>query len=160
MRFTRSTPNRTFILYPALVLGSRLLTSRGRARFSPQFLPLLVWGYLQYRLCGMYRRQRGGGGPGLERPPTDLVMSGPYRVIRNPMYLGHLIFLVGLALFARSRAGLLLAAGTAWWFDARVRGDEERLAELFGEEYDAYRRRVPRWFPGLGYALHRLPPHG
>jgi protein-S-isoprenylcysteine O-methyltransferase Ste14 len=109
----------------------------------------MAWGYLQYRWCGGYRRPRGGGGPGTEVPPDRLVTSGPYAIVRNPMYLGHLIFLTGLALTLRSPRAALLAAGVATWFHRRVLDDERRLHALFGDEYTAYTRRVSRWLPGL-----------
>ena len=149
LRYARGTPHRTFVLYPALVLGLKLLTSCGHPRVAWRYLPLLAWGYLEYRLCRVYRGRHGGGGPGLDHPPTTLVTTGPYAYTRNPMYLGHVIFLVGLALFARSRLALLLAAGVAWWFDQRVRADEERLAHLFGDQYVYYRSTVARWIPGI-----------
>ena len=147
--FVRRTPNRTFVLYPALVLSTEVVVQQGWPRLNWRYAPLLVWGYLQYRLCGQYRRSEGGGGPGIDVAPNDLVTSGPYTVVRNPMYLGHLIFLAGLALFARSWLGLLLLAGTAWWFDARVAADEQHLADQFGARYREYQARVRRWVPGL-----------
>jgi protein-S-isoprenylcysteine O-methyltransferase Ste14 len=74
------------------------------------------------------------------------VRSGVYGISRNPMYLGHLVFLTGLAAATRSRlAGALLAAHLPW-FQARVRRDEEALAQRFGRSYAEYRERVPRWF--------------
>jgi hypothetical protein len=149
----RRTPIRTFGFYPVLVLSYELVRRRGRLHPAWDFIPMMAWGYLQYRLCGNYRLARGGGGPGLEVPPTDLVTSGPYGIVRNPMYLGHIIFLTGLALFARSWLGALVAAGTAWWFDRRVAGDEQRLVERFGAPYVDYLSRVPRWIPGAS----RLP---
>lgn len=139
---------RTFLLCPALALGWEL-AARGRIELEPVFLPLMVWGYLQYRLCGSYRRRLGGGGPGLERPPERLVTTGPYALCRNPMYLGHLIFLTGLALSLSSYFAALLAAATAVWFHRRVLQDEARLAARWGEPYRDYCARVKRWIPGL-----------
>ena len=145
--FAARTPNRTFLLYPTAVALWRLMRTGGRPRFAWRFLPMLAWGYLQYRWCGQYRRDLGGGGPGLENPPDELVTTGPYAYVRNPMYLGHIIFLVGLALLTRSRLAWLIAVGTAWWFNLRVEGDEVRLQERFGEPYFAYRQSVNRWIP-------------
>ncbi len=146
-RFAARTPMRTFVLYPISVTVWSLIASRGHPRWRWQFSPLLAWGYLQYRWCGSYRRSLGGGGPGLDRPPDQLVTTGPYAIVRNPMYLGHIIFLFGLALLTKSWLAWVLAAGTAWWFNGRVAGDEKRLRERFGEEYLAYQRNVGRWLP-------------
>jgi hypothetical protein len=121
----------------------------GRLRLQGWALPLLAWGYLQYRLTGRYRLRLGGGGPGMETPPVRLVTSGPFALCRNPMYLGHLIFLAGLALVLRSWLGAAVAVGTAVWLQFRVRRDERRLGERFGEPYLQYCSRVKRWIPAL-----------
>ena len=149
MKKLRSTSFRTFILYPVLVVAWELALNRGRLRVEPWFLPLLACGYLQYRLVGMYRIRRGGGGPGMDTPPERLVTDGPFARCRNPMYLGHIIFLAGLALTLQSWPAAALAAGTAVWFQFRVRRDERRLEERFGEPYREYAARVKRWVPGL-----------
>lgn len=146
---TGSTSFRTFILYPVLIVAWELLLHRGELRFEPWFLPLLAWGYLQYRLVGMYRIRRGGGGPGMDTPPERLVTSGPFALCRNPMYLGHIIFLAGLALTLQSWLAGALAVATAVWFQFRVRRDERRLVERFGEPYREYAANVKRWIPGL-----------
>jgi len=143
----RSTSFRTFVLYPVLIVAWELLINDGKLRLQPWFLPLLAWGYLQYFLVGRYRIRRGGGGPGMDTPPDRLVTGGPFARCRNPMYLGHIIFLAGLALSLQSWLAAALAAGTAVWFQFRVRRDERRLAERFGEPYRAYCARVRRWIP-------------
>ena len=109
----------------------------------------MAWGYLQYKWVGTFRTREGGGGPGISKPPERIVERGPYRWTRNPMYLGHLVFLAGLAIALLSWMGALVLAVHAVWFDRRVREDEARLAALFGEAYRDYCRRVKRWIPGV-----------
>jgi protein-S-isoprenylcysteine O-methyltransferase Ste14 len=81
--------------------------------------------------------------------PDRLITTGPYAVTRNPMYLGHLVFLAGLALVTRSPLAVVAAVGHVPWFAARVHRDELRLQERFGAPYDEYCSQVPRWLPGL-----------
>jgi phospholipid methyltransferase len=144
-----STSFRTFFLYPVIVVAWELALNRGSLRLEPAFLPLLAWGYLQYRLVGRYRIRLGGGGPGMDTPPERLVTTGPFAWCRNPMYLGHVIFLVGLTLALRSELAAVITVATIVWFQFRVRRDERRLAERFGAPYAEYAGRVKRWIPGL-----------
>jgi hypothetical protein len=145
----RNTAFRTFLLYPCIVVAWELALHQGRLRLEPWFLPLMVWGYLQYRLIRPYRMQRGGGGPGMGTMPEHLVTTGPFAYCRNPMYLGHIIFLVGLAFTLQSMLAALIAVATALWFQFRVQRDEKRLLERFGQPYRDYTARVRRWIPGL-----------
>jgi len=108
----------------------------------------MLWGYLQYRLCGLYRIKWGGGGPGLETPPERVVSTGPYAYTRNPMYLGHLIFLTGLTLTLESWLAAIITVGVAVWFHCRVLGDEKKLAAKLGQPYIDYMEAVKRWIPG------------
>jgi protein-S-isoprenylcysteine O-methyltransferase Ste14 len=150
-RWLKSTSNRTFALYPVLVFlfeyllhGFRIHWWGWNVLFGVQ---LLVWGYSQYRYGGVYRTRHGGGGPGIDVPPTRMVDTGIYAYTRNPMYLGHLIFMIGLAVTFWSWAVLLLLAFHIFWFQQRVREDEERLVQIFGPPYVDYQRRVKRWVP-------------
>lgn len=75
-----------------------------------------------------------------------LVMGGIYTRTRNPMYLGMVIFLIGLeCIFAN--AWLLLGPFAFVLFIRRfqISPEERVMREKFGAEYDAYRRRVRRW---------------
>ena len=147
-RWFKSTSNRTFIVWPLLLLALQTVLDRGWPHVNPWALPLLAWGYAQYRWVGGLRAARGGGGPGLSNPPERLVADGPYRLTRNPMYLGHLIFFAGLAVLLSGVAWIVLIAH-AVWFDRRVRSDERHLLALFGAPYRDYLGRVRRWIPGL-----------
>lgn len=145
----RGTSFRTFVIYPLIVLAWELLLNSGQLRLHPWFLPLLAWGFLQYRLVGMYRIRIGGGGPGMDTMPERLVTTGPFALCRNPMYLGHIIFLTGLTLSLQSLLAGAITVATAIWFQGRVLKDERRLSKQFGQPYADYTSRVRRWVPGL-----------
>ena len=147
LRWLTRTPVQTFILCPLAVIAFESVWQGGQPAFVPWGLPLLAWGYLQYKLMGRYRGPRAGGGPGMDTMPDRILDAGPYRFTRNPMYLGHLIFLTGLAITFWSWFALILLAARAYWFHCRVLHDEKRLAAAFGADYDAYRARVKRWIP-------------
>jgi protein-S-isoprenylcysteine O-methyltransferase Ste14 len=90
----------------------------------------------------------GKGTPAPFDPPRRLVDSGPYRYVRNPMYLGGALALGGAAVYYRSMplAGYLLLFAVAThcfvvWYE------EPTLSRLFGGDYQAYRSRVHRWLP-------------
>lgn len=148
-RVRTSTPLHTFIFLPLLVIACELIRRGGVLAFDPWGAPLLILGYAQYRLVGKFRTAHGGGGPGIGVPPTRLVTEGPYGLTRNPMYLAHLIFMLGLAVTLRSYVALGLLVLRAIWFHRRVVADEARLAARFGAEYTDYMRRVKRWVPGV-----------
>jgi protein-S-isoprenylcysteine O-methyltransferase Ste14 len=65
------------------------------------------------------------------------------------MYLGHIIFLLGLTLAFRSRLAALITVATAVWFHRRVLSDEKKLPAHLGPAYVEYQKKVKRWIPGL-----------
>jgi protein-S-isoprenylcysteine O-methyltransferase Ste14 len=148
MRWLRKSPVQTFLLVPLAVVAWEW--TFGAPRVQPAFLLVMLWGYLQYRLCGRYRIRLGGGGPGLSgAPPERLVETGIYAWTRNPMYLGHIIYVIGVALTFQSWFGAVIALARTVWFHWRVLRDERGLVGRFGEPYLAYTRRVKRWIPGV-----------
>ena len=100
---------------------------------------LLLWCVRDFYVAG-----RGSLAPWA--PPERLVVVGLYRVSRNPMYVAVLLILCGWALGFASRALWIYAAIVAVGFHLRVVLFEEPwLARRFGDEYAAYRAKVPRW---------------
>lgn len=142
-----SSPRRTFVVLPLVAAGYEVLRRRSPLRGGLGGVALMAAGYALYRGAGAYRNERGGGGPGFAAHPDRLVTTGPYAVVRNPMYLGHLVFLAGLLALTRSPAALAGLAVQRQRFAQRVATDERRLADRFGHEYAAYVEGVPRWLP-------------
>ena len=149
LRWVKSTPNRSFVIFPVCVFAFEAARHGGLPPINVWGAIFLVWGYLQYRLVGRDRRARAGGGPGIETPPDRILTEHAYRYLRNPMYLGHLIFMLGLAITFSSWLPVALLAFHVVWFHMRVLQDERRLESRFGESYRAYKARVKRWIPGV-----------
>ncbi len=92
----------------------------------------------------------GKGTPAPFDAPRRLVVRGPYRFVRNPMYMGAALALAGAALFCQSAALLLYCAGFLMFFHAFViLYEEPTLRRKFGPDYEAYCRHVRRWRPGM-----------
>jgi protein-S-isoprenylcysteine O-methyltransferase Ste14 len=92
----------------------------------------------------------GFGTPVPIAPPSHLVVGGPYRYVRNPMYLAVVAVIFGQALLLAQPSLAWFAALLALLFVAFARGYEEpTLSAQFGAEYEEYRRAVPGWLPRL-----------
>lgn len=80
------------------------------------------------------------------RPSAALVTDGPYRFTRNPMYLGMVSTLLGIAIGLGSLTPLLVVPVFAGWIEfGFIRPEERLLTDRFGDDYIAYLRRVRRW---------------
>lgn len=90
----------------------------------------------------------GKGTPAPFDPPRRLVIRGPYRFMRNPMYLGAGLALIGAVIFYGSLP--LAGYGVLFFLVTHlfvVLYEEPTLGRKFGHEYEAYRQRVMRWSP-------------
>lgn len=77
---------------------------------------------------------------------TALVTGGVYRITRNPMYVGLIVILAGVALICGTAGALLPLPVFVWILTTQfIAGEEQFLEEIFGEDYRAYKRRVRRW---------------
>lgn len=102
---------------------------------------MLVWCIADFAASGK-------GTPAPIDPPKHLVVRGLYRYVRNPMYIGVLLILLGEWLVFPSAALMIYAAAIFSMFHTFVLLYEEPvLRRKFGESYDAYCRDVNRWVP-------------
>ncbi len=110
---------------------------------------LIAAGIVLYFACAFWGfALRGKGTPLPADPPKKLVVDGPYSVVRNPMYWSVACVILGEAAVFHSVALLDLAVVLLVVASLFVLIFEEPvLRRKFGEEYEEYCRRVPRWLP-------------
>jgi len=109
-----------------------------------------IWGVAY---AGGATRTRHVGAP-------ELITSGPFARVRNPLYIGNLIMYTGAALIANVWMPYLVLVvwlyfGLQYYFIVKL--EEEKLTQLFGEEYREYKNQVPRFLPSLTTKTHQ--PH-
>ena len=134
------------VLIPIKLLSSsyRLNVDIGFLRYFG-LIPVILGITIFFWCCGEFIC-RGKGTPAPYDPPKELVMSGPYKFTRNPMYIGVIFVLFGQALLFES-ASLLIYAGLIClvfhiWI---IIAEETYLRSTFGEPYERYCGSVPRW---------------
>ena len=99
-----------------------------------------IWGFIV----------AGTGTPVPYDMPEEMIVSGSYRFVRNPMYLGGCLLLLGQAILLKSFGFLLYLVVLFLLFHLLVVFVEERMLKReFGESYGQYCKSVPRWIPRL-----------
>ncbi len=151
------------ILVPGTILGLvpwLLLHWSGEAVMPSSSIWLIgllpfLGGAVLYIWCAGAFTFIGKGTPAPIDAPVFLVREGPYRWLRNPMYIGVLSVLGGEAILFHSLSllVLMLLAGTAVHLFV-VFYEEPYLTRQFGESYEAYLRTVPRWLPRFPSQRH------
>lgn len=109
------------------------------------WLLVACWVYLTSTAFRLFRRKHTSVLPA--RPSTTLVVAGPYRFTRNPMYLGLALLTIALSLFLNTWWPIILLVPALFVIQSFVIAREESyLHRRFGAEYDAYACQVRRWF--------------
>ena len=141
---------------PPLIYGGALLAGLlAKALFPDGFLPpklaralgapLIGSGLLLF-ISGLRSMRRAETDVRTHKPTTSLVLQGPYRFTRNPIYLGFTLVYGGVTALANSLPSALLLPFVLVLVQRGVIEREERYLErLFGEEYVQYKSRVRRW---------------
>ena len=126
---------------------------------KPLGILITVSGFLFAMISSLYLMVDGGGFPiSFYKPPRKLVKCGPYSMCRHPIYLGFLIYLLGVS-FIRSNLGSIIASlifsiFTILW---AVFFEERKLLEKFGGKYEKYREEVPAFIPRFPKRFENCP---
>ena len=142
------TPGVVAGLIPAVITGWRIPWTGGWVSPAAIVAAVVMAGGIIVLLDAFIRFARADGTPAPPMPTAHLVVVGPYRHVRNPMYLAVLAIILGQALLFGSRGALLYAGVVLLAVALFVRGYEEPTLELeYGDEYRQYRRNVRGWIP-------------
>jgi protein-S-isoprenylcysteine O-methyltransferase Ste14 len=133
-------------LVPALIVAN----DRSRGHGTPIGWIPLAFGLLILLWCVRDFYAAGKGTLAPWDPPKHLVIVGLYRFVRNPMYVGLMLLLIGWALITGSPflGGYALLFAIAFHLRV-VLYEEPRLRKQFPEDWAAYAATVPRWLPRL-----------
>jgi protein-S-isoprenylcysteine O-methyltransferase Ste14 len=146
--FTVFVPGTVAVLVPRWLLDGFPTLQPGPLTWLGAII--ILTGAAIYFRCAWEFAVRGLGTPAPIAPTKFLVTTALHRYVRNPMYIGVALVIIGeSALFRRPH---LLAYATAMLLIAHlfvVLYEEPTLRRQFGASYDAYRRSVPRWIPKL-----------
>ena len=122
-------PIKQIIYYPINLLG---------------FLFFVIGGILNIWTDQLFKKNKTTVKPG--EKPSVLIQTGPFKISRNPMYLGMSILLIGIGFILGSVSsfiGVFLFVATMEI--AFITQEERFMQEQFGEEYLAYKKKVGRW---------------
>lgn len=100
-------------------------------------------------LAAMYLAGSGHKVVSRQKRPVILVTSGAFRYVRHPLYLGSILFYLGLTVSTGSLFSLGLLGGIFLFYDYIADYEEKRLSERFGEEYVHYMKHTGKWVPRL-----------
>ncbi|HEV2446437.1 MAG TPA: isoprenylcysteine carboxylmethyltransferase family protein [Candidatus Sulfopaludibacter sp.] len=106
---------------------------------------MAIVGFGGVGLPGIIALRRAGTSPNPNRPTTALVVTGPYRFTRNPLYLSMALIYAGIALAASFLGALVLLPVAMAIVDRNAVLEEAYLERRFGDAYRAYKARVRRW---------------
>ena len=124
-----------------------------------RFLPLIVWpfwagvaltaGGLLFTVWARIKIGRNWSGIVTIKEGHELITSGPYAIVRHPIYTGLLLAFIGSALARAEWRGILAVVIALWALWRKLRFEERWLREQFGESYQAYSQRVAALVPFL-----------
>jgi protein-S-isoprenylcysteine O-methyltransferase Ste14 len=144
-----------------VLLGMAILLAPGRlplpmnerlvpAGPEPAFFgTLFVMAGLLFAGWARWHLLRNWSGTVTVKEDHTLIRSGPYRLVRHPIYSGMLLALFGTALAIGSARGFIGAGLILFGFLLKLRVEEARMRETFPADYDEYSRRTARLIPGV-----------
>lgn len=140
-------------LLVALIFGVLIWATPSPIKISNSIVLYVFSGILFFIGCIVsvlgvweFKKQKTTVNPMNPQDSNSLVIKGIYKLTRNPMYLGFLLWLLSLGFFLRNPFSLILAVGFVFYMNYfQILPEERVLADNFGEDYLEYIKTVRRW---------------
>lgn len=97
--------------------------------------------------CTIFFYTEGEGTPNLRHPPNNLVIRGPYKVVRNPMMIGNIVAIIGLSFILNSVFLFLFVLLMLPVVVLQTRSEENELVKKFGQNFLDYQKNTGAWLP-------------
>jgi len=139
-----------FTYYVPYQIASRDFLIFNTGFFAYFSIPFFIIGTGIIIWCSVDMIQKGKGTPAHLDPPKKLIVNGLYHYTRNPIYVGAMCVLLGHILFFGS--GLVIIYFFLFLLAYQILItliEEPILRNTFGQEYEEYCKKVPRWIPRL-----------
>jgi protein-S-isoprenylcysteine O-methyltransferase Ste14 len=114
----------------------------------PLYIRLVLLGIAM--LCAVYLARAGHAVVSHHGRPERMVSTGAFRYVRHPLYLGSILFYLGLIVSTASLFSFALLVGIFLFYNRLASYEEEWLFEEYGEDYRAYKKRTGKWVPKIG----------
>ena len=156
--FTILVPGTVAVLVPRWLMGGFVWPANSPLSWLGTLITAV--GAAIYFRCAWEFAVRGLGTPAPIAPTKFLVTTALHRYVRNPMYIGVAMVILGESVLFRSAhlveyAALMLLIAHVFV----VLYEEPTLQRTFGESYEEYRRTVPRWTPRIPSEIHHHEGH-
>jgi protein-S-isoprenylcysteine O-methyltransferase Ste14 len=141
-----------YIIPLSFLFGINIFTKRSSSSASRRIgKTLLAGAFLGYAALGKYHSDKGDGTPVPFIPARELIKTGPYGLVRNPMFILHAAGVIGLAFLVGALRFTFGVVPSFLFLNLNyLKNVEERdLEERFGEEYKIYRKKTPFIIPDL-----------
>jgi protein-S-isoprenylcysteine O-methyltransferase Ste14 len=148
-----------YFLIPYKIISSRYVYSFNIGVLRYCGVLFIILGIIIGILCSIGFVVQGKGSPIPFTPTKDLVVTGIYRYVRNPLYLAGLSVLIGETLLFQSLGLLIYLIIMFGFFYFQALMEEAHLESEFGETYNHYRKSVPGWIPNFKPYIDKISDH-
>lgn len=124
----------------------------GKSTFLPNYVPLyirlVILGLALITAACLFMSGHVVVSP--EQRPSGVVSTGAFRYVRHPLYLGSILFYIGLAVSTASLFSLALLVVIFVFYNYIASYEEKLLDQSFGEPYKVYKKKTGKWVPRIG----------